>query len=371
MKNAKFSQLYADFGWRVLDSVIAGIDVGAVVCDSAGRVILSNPAAESILNAQPATLADAFIYDICPAPQSSELKAAFRHLSRAQASEQAFHEVTADFHGRTIECSTYPIHSADRMMIGAVILLRDVSREVDLARDMTEFAATVAHELRTPLTSLKGSIGLILGGAAGDVSDNDRLRTLLGIAARNSDRLIRLVDDMLEMAQVETGAMCLRLRVVTIDACVLRAVEETKALAEERQVKLITKVNGNIPPVVADQDRIEQVVVNLLSNAIKFSPTGGTVRTRVKAIRSHVEVEVIDQGPGVPDEDREHIFDKFYRGAAGATEPGTGLGLAISKAIIDQHGGRIYLRGSKKPGSVFVFTLPVPGEDELLRSSTQ
>ena len=84
-----------------------------------------------------------------------------------------------------------------------------------------------------------------------------------------------------------------------------------------------------------------------------------------------MEVEVSDDGPGVPDEDREHIFDKFYRGITGMTEPGTGLGLAISKAIIDQHGGRIFLRKSRRPGSTFVFTLPIPGEDELLRSSTR
>ena len=224
--------------------------------------------------------------------------------------------------------------------------------------DTTEFLSTVAHELRTPLTSLKGSIALILAGAAGDT--RDEITDLLTIAHNNADRLIRLVDDMLDVAKARLGTLTLHLQPISVADCVRRALDSMNGCARQRDVTLKLDVGGDVPVVTADPDRVEQVAINLIANAIKFSPSGSTVAISVEHRKDDVQVAVTDSGPGIPKEDLAHVFDRFYQGRnARECQSGSGLGLAISKAILDGHGGSISARNNRGAGATFVFALPL------------
>lgn len=351
-----------------LEAVIANIGIGVLVCDSGGRVVLANDTALRILDMRSDGILAASVFEIVPSPLGAELRAAFRHLSRTRCDDKAFHEWTFGIGERTVKCTTHPIFSEDGRMGQAVLVLQDTTRDTEISRAKTEFTWMVAHELRTPLTSLKGSIGLILGNADGDT--DERTCSLLSIAQTSCDRLIRLLDDMLDVAQSEAGTLRLRLDVVSLDKCLVCALESLRQQADDKGIRLILQANGDVPAVVADQDRIEQVIVNLLSNAIKFSPHSSSVTARLKRVRGRAQIRIMDECPSVPDSDRERIFEKFYRvNGIDSAERSTGLGLAICKAIIDQHGGRIYVRRRRLGGNTFVVDLPIPGGDELLRSA--
>ncbi len=221
-----------------------------------------------------------------------------------------------------------------------------------------DLISTVAHELRTPITAIKGSIGLILGGAAGEVSDE--CRELLEIADGNCERLIRLVDDLLDLARAQAGALAIRPEEISIESCINSAVDSLRQYAPERNVEIEVRAESNLPPLCADPDRIEQVMVNLLSNAIKFSPRGSTVRVFVSGVGESVRISVKDEGPGIPESERLRVFDEFYQGRPSCDQNrGTGLGLAISRAIVREHGGRIYVSDSGSTGAEFVVELPL------------
>jgi len=231
----------------------------------------------------------------------------------------------------------------------------------EMGRAKSEFISTVAHELKTPLTSLKGSLGLLLRNAPGDA--NSQFTELLSIAENNIERLTRLVEDMTDIAKIEAGRMGLRLEMISLYECAVDAVKEVQQLAAEKSVSLAVRLVGAPPDVLADRDRMEQVITNLLVNAIKFSPENSEVIISVRHIHGYVRVSAQDFGPGIPRKDLKRVFDKFYQvgGPATRKDGGSGLGLAICKAIVEQHGGRIYARSSVGHGSSMVFTVPIQG----------
>ncbi|MBP2018293.1 PAS domain S-box-containing protein [Symbiobacterium terraclitae] len=259
-----------------------------------------------------------------------------------------------------------PVQDDAGRVIGRIYVYRDITKETELDRMKTEFIATVSHELRTPMTSIKGSLGLVLGGAAGDIPAE--ARDLLTIARNNTDRLIRLINDILDISRLEAGKMEIRPAPVRVDEAVRRAVQEMAGFARQRAIELKTDVPEGLPRVMADSDRLQQVLDNLLSNAVKFSPKGSEVLVRARAEEGVVRFDVIDHGPGIPPEQTTAIFDRFYQvdNAASRKTGGTGLGLAICRGIVEEHGGRIWVESTVGKGSTFSFTLPVePPEPEI------
>ncbi len=251
-----------------------------------------------------------------------------------------------------------------------------VAAYVGLARDITErrrmeeqlramdrmkseFIATVSHELRTPMTAIKGSLGLALAGAAGNLAGD--LRDLLTIAQNNSERLIRLINDILDLSRIEAGKLNLRLGPVDMATIVRRSVVELDALAGQKQITVHVDLPPRLPAVIADPDRIGQVLVNLLSNALKFTDAGGNVTIRAEHTGSWVTLRVIDSGIGIPREHLKAIFERFHRvdNAASRRTGGTGLGLAICQAIVAEHSGHIWAESEPGKGSTFSFTLPI------------
>ena len=229
-------------------------------------------------------------------------------------------------------------------------------RELD--RLKADFFAAMSHELRTPLTSIKEGTGLLLEGVGGPTTEKQR--KLLAILVEESNRLIILVNSLLDLSKMEAGMMSYEFATAPIDPLLKRAVAEMAPLVEAKQIKLESAVDAPLPPVRIDTERILQVLRNLLGNAIKFTPRGGLVRISVRPAGGKLEIAVKDSGPGIPEESLISIFEKFNQGSRrdDHARSGTGLGLAIAKNIISSHGGKIWAESQLGHGSTFTFVLP-------------
>jgi signal transduction histidine kinase len=229
-------------------------------------------------------------------------------------------------------------------------------RELDRLKD--EFLSLVSHELRTPLTSIRGYLDLVLDGEAGEI--NPEQRRFLEAVERNSGRLLRLVGDLLFVAQADAGRLSLERASVDLSELAAHCVEEAAPAATEKSVSLVLLAES-VPSLVGDRGRLAQVLDNLVSNALKFTPEGGTVQVRTSAHEEHVVLEVEDTGIGIPQDDQPRLFDRFFRSAVAEDQaiPGTGLGLAIVKAIVEAHSGRISISSREGVGTTFRVELPL------------
>lgn len=233
--------------------------------------------------------------------------------------------------------------------------------QLDILKD--EFVSTVSHELRTPLTSIRGSLGLLSSGMIGSL--DPKAQNLLRIAVSNTDRLIRLINDLLDLERMQSGRATLQVRRCSLRDLAQQAIETMRGLADEALVDLdfVCTTNGTAEDTVyfdGDPDRILQVLTNLISNAVKFSPPASTVRIHAEAMHDKVLLKVIDQGRGIPPEKLDSIFDRF-----GQVEPsdakrkgGTGLGLAICRSIVQQHAGSVWAQRNAEEGSTFCVMFP-------------
>ena len=237
--------------------------------------------------------------------------------------------------------------------------VRDLSERQAIERMKREFVSMVSHELRTPLTSLRGSLGLLALGTAGGLSKE--AARLLDIAERNTVRLVTLVNDILDLERLSSGRAELRKRPGPLGPILALAVEAVGSLAQEEGVQLVLPAERPDSTVLVDAERIEQVLINLLGNAVKFSPSGGRVWLLADPQAESAEISVCDEGPGIPAEWRERVFEPFQQveGSDSRTKGGSGLGLAICKAIVERHGGRIGVEPRSPAGSRFWFTVPL------------
>jgi signal transduction histidine kinase/DNA-binding response OmpR family regulator len=254
------------------------------------------------------------------------------------------------------------VRGSDGEVLGHLVLYRDITREAELEAAKSEFVSLVSHELRTPLTSVKTSLNLLLRGAAGALSE--KIRELLEIALRNLDRLIRLVDDLLDLTRIESGRVVTKLVPISVKEAATRAVDALAGFAEEREVRIELEESSAATLVMGDADRLQQVIVNLLSNAVKFSPAGGRVGLRWWEQGDQAVLEISDQGPGIPTEQLEAVFDKFRQLERAATRKygGAGLGLAISRSIVEQFGGHLWAESDEGEGSRFFVRLRIARE---------
>jgi len=228
----------------------------------------------------------------------------------------------------------------------------------ELDKMKADFFASMSHELRTPLTSIKEGTGLLLDGVGGAATDKQR--KLLTIVAEESNRLIALVNSLLDLSKMEAGMMNYSFEESSLGPLINKAVMEITPLVEAKGIRLETEIAQELPSVKLDRERVLQVLRNLIGNAVKFTPKAGRVKVAARAIHDKVEVSVRDTGPGVPEESLKTIFDKFHQGSRdGAfSANGTGLGLAIAKHIIISHGGNIWAENHPEQGSTFTFILP-------------
>ncbi|MDO8250098.1 MAG: ATP-binding protein, partial [Rhodoferax sp.] len=242
----------------------------------------------------------------------------------------------------------------------------DITEFKRIDRMKTEFISTVSHELRTPLTSIRGSLGLIAGGVAGELPE--AARNLVGIAKNNCERLIRLINDILDSEKIEAGKMHLDLQVVDIRQLVQQTLVANQGFADQHRVKLRLQAPDAALQACIDSDCLIQVLTNLLSNAVKFSPPGSTVDVHVLRVARQVRVEIVDQGPGIPEEFRGRIFQKFSQADSSDTRQkgGTGLGLNISRGLVEKMGGQIGFISEAGAGTTFFLELPEWRDPALL-----
>jgi PAS domain S-box-containing protein len=238
---------------------------------------------------------------------------------------------------------------------------RDIHEQKRTEQLKNDFVSVVSHELRTPLTSIRGSLGLIAGGVTGELPE--KARALIEIAVKNCERLVRLINDILDVEKIESGQVGFRLAPVDLRAVAEQAVEGNRAYAEGYGVTLRlaeAAADGITPRVWGDADRLLQVITNLISNAVKFSPRGGEVGVAVTRVAGEVRVAVTDHGRGVSPEFRQRIFQKFAQADSSSTREkgGTGLGLSISRAIVERHQGRIGFTSEPGVATDFYFDLP-------------
>lgn len=244
---------------------------------------------------------------------------------------------------------------------GLLRALRYAGERKRLERLKDEFVSTVSHELRTPLTSITGSLGLLRGRAAGTLSEP--AARLLEIAHNNSQRLVRLVNDILDIEKLESGHAVFDLRQIEVRPLIEQTVESIRGYAEGHRVKVRIEAVAAVDDIRADTDRLAQVIINLLSNAIKFSPPDGEVVIAVEkdAEGGTVRITVRDHGPGIPVDFKSRIFERFVQADAtnACRKGGTGLGLSIAKQIVDRLGGDIGFTDAPGGGTIFHVELPV------------
>lgn len=219
-----------------------------------------------------------------------------------------------------------------------------------------EFICIISHEVRTPLTSIHGALNLLSSGLGGEL--NEQGRQLLEVAYRNSQRLVRLVTDILDLQKIESGSMTFNMRPIEVKPFLTQAIEATQGFARKFGARLSLAAVPRRAFVRADSDRLMQVMDNLLSNAAKFSPPDGPVTVGVTRNGGCLRVSVKDEGPGIPEDFRARIFDRFAQANAAAARTGAGLGLSITKAIVEQHGGRLGFRTATGSGTTFFFDMP-------------
>ncbi len=250
-------------------------------------------------------------------------------------------------------------------------IVREITERKKAERLKNEFVSIVSHELRTPLTSIRGSLGLIIGTMAQELPP--RVRSMVEIAHKNSERLVSLVNDILDIDKIESGKMVFDLQPVDIYPLLEQAIETNRAYGEQFGVTFVLDKSLSDGQVYADSDRLLQVLANLLSNAAKFSPRGGTVHLSLTRNKSALHVAVRDSGPGIPEEFQPRIFQKFAQADSSDTRQkgGSGLGLSISKAIIEKMGGTIGFESAVGAGTTFYFDLPVWQEEGMVYDSVQ
>ncbi len=266
-------------------------------------------------------------------------------------------DVYRDAEGRPIpvEVTASPL-AADGRIRGAVVVFRDVTQRREVDRLKNEFVSMVSHELRTPLTAIRGSLGLLAGGALGELAPP--ATRMVEIAMDSSRRLTRLIDQILDLERIESGTLPLEIGNYPASELIEAAIDQIRIIAEAAHVTIRKTAAEGV--VITDADRVVQTLLNLLGNAVKFSPPGAEVTVCALVHADTVEFRIDDQGRGIPEDMLESIFTRFEQvDSSDAREKGgTGLGLAISRSLVERLGGRIWAENHPQRGARFSFLLP-------------
>jgi two-component system, sensor histidine kinase and response regulator len=345
----------------VLDSTIDGI----LLSDAEGNMQLANRPLVRLTKEMGMSYEGTIVDRLLSVAHRVRDEDAFRVTMeglRTNPDEATFDEFEDSVTGRVYQGFTSPVLDDRGGFIGRLWTLRDVTEQRELDRLKDDFVATVSHELRTPLTSIMGFLEMIREGEAGEL--NAEQKRFLAIVYRSSERLQRLVGDLLFVARLDANGLQLQFGEAQLDEIVRDTVESSGALARSRGVSLEAEY-GSMPPVSGDKERLSQLVGNLVSNALKFTPAGGSVVARTFVEGSRAVVEISDTGIGIPLGEQSRLFQRFFRSST-ATEqaiPGTGLGLVISRAIAEAHGGTIGVTSAPGEGTTFRVEIPLEPEE--------
>jgi signal transduction histidine kinase/DNA-binding response OmpR family regulator len=316
-------------------------------------LLVTAPDSTTVVAANPR--AAVLVPEVPPGHRADAPESPLPPLAEAQA-----HEVTIEHAGRTLAVTAAPLGTADAHA-GTVWTVRDISERARLEQAKSDFVATASHELRSPLTSIKGFVEL-LASAPGEMSA--RQREFVDIILRSTDRLVDLVNDLLDVARIEADHVEINRRPVDAGDAVREVVELMGPRVTDKRQTLECQVAPALPPAMADPARLRQIVANLLTNAHLYTPEGGRITVTADGDGPWVRVAISDTGIGMSADEVERVFERFYRGSDGRTAPGTGLGLSIVKSLVDLHEGRIEV--SSQPGAGTTFRVLIPSASTAL-----
>ncbi|MEI6084354.1 MAG: phosphate regulon sensor histidine kinase PhoR [Verrucomicrobiota bacterium] len=326
-----------------LAGILASMIEGVLVVDAAGKIRLTNTALRHAFGITDEALGKT-VLEVFRHAGLAELLATSgaRELAFTQPSERTFTVQAGQLAGQT----------------GVVVVFHDITRLKQLENVRKDFVANVSHELRTPLSIIKGYVETLLDAEPPDAATG---KQFLETVQRHSRRLEALIDDLLSISALESQQARLDFAPVALPAAIAGVIEELNQRAHDKQTGLTLEIPADLPAVLADGQRLHQVLVNLIDNAIKYTPAGTQVRVSATLKNGHVEICVADNGPGIAAEHLPRIFERFYRvdKARSRELGGTGLGLAIVKHIVQAHNGRVWVESQLEKGSQFYFTLPV------------
>jgi len=343
----------------ILDSLTSGI----VAIDLEGRVLFVNAAIASRIGidreaccGQPAVRLFRGVVGGIP-PKETPM---YRADPRRDGTRSFSRDVDWIERGKPVHLreDSSPLRDSSGELAGRSFAYHDLSWEKTVDQMKSEFISVASHELRTPMTSIKGSVDLILSGCAGEISAD--AMDLLEVAHSACDRMIRLINDLLDLSKIEAGQMKLQLSHVDLKEIAETALRTLKTLAGQDRITLRLEAAPDVPDILGDRDRLEQIITNLVSNAIKYSPAGGEVTVEITATGGWVQCTVADQGCGIEEKDLDRIFGKFQQVGKPVRGGGTGLGLPITQALVTELKGNIWVESEVGKGSRFVFCLPAP-----------
>jgi PAS domain S-box-containing protein len=326
-----------------------------------GNVLSANPAAENLFGYSAAEMIGRRGTDILfPVEVRADVAEKWSGFMRDGKPVVAlrYHNVRRDGVELVCEWSITPLVNPENRVLSAIVQGRDITQQLEAERMKQEFTSTLSHELRTPLTSILGSLQLINSGVFGELEKD--IAELAQVAERNGQRLLDLINDILDIEKIESGKLSLFPEPLALDALLKEAINLNQAFADRFKVKLM--LSPNLPNVIVNVDvkRILQMMTNLISNAAKFSPTGETVTIELHDLGTQVRVAVNDRGPGIPENFRGRIFARFAQADSTDTRQkgGSGLGLAICKRLVEMMGGSIGFADREGGGTMFFFELP-------------
>lgn len=347
-----------------IEAIIHGIADGVVVTDENHKIITINPAAKKIFGWEAGKIIGKEM--ISSQFDCSELIAIFEKSYNAGTKTYSKEIKVLNPIAETdkiLKVISSAIFHKNGDLMGIVSVFNDITHLKMLDKMKSDFVSNVSHELRTPLSSIKGSVDNMLDGIIGEVTEKQQ--QYLFRIKNNTDRLIRLINELLDLSRIESGKIRLKLLPLSIRDMIKDVTENITAVAVEKDIKfLIPDENENFI-VIADRDKLNQIFINLLDNAIKFSKERSRIEIKTEQEDNNfIKVSVIDNGMGISEEDKEKIFNRFYQTGNGsvAKTKGTGLGLAITKSLVELHGGKIWVDSEIGKGSKFLFTLPLYNE---------
>ncbi len=346
------------------ESVVQNVAEGVMVVDLEGKIVMMNPVAEKIYGKSFNEVKGRKVDELA----GDEIMITFAKEFGTPSDRSISREVLIQSNlatQRLIKQSTAMIENPDGRVVGIMSILTDIAKQREMQRMQDQFLANVTHELRSPLTAIKASLGTL--ATDDEIKFSDSQKNMLNIANRNIDRLARLINDILDFAKIAEGRITINTKPLDTKALLNDIVTSLLPWAQNKQISLSYAPEGPVPRVMADADRIIQVLVNLLSNAIKFTPKEGKITLTTKSSPLAVRISVTDTGPGIPKADQEKIFQKFFqlKQTQKMDTPGTGLGLYITKKIIELHQGEIGFESEEGKGTTFWFTLPLVPESAV------
>ncbi|MBN1392925.1 MAG: PAS domain-containing protein [Sedimentisphaerales bacterium] len=354
---------------RNTDEIIYGIRDAVIVIDEFDKLLIANEAASKLfgfdhissrhkpvseLISREKAGNNEFVSFLCQSRQSKS-----RHIRREI-------NITNETETKTFDCIVSCIYDEAGRITGMVAVLHDVTREKEISQMKNDFVSRVSHELKTPLASISAYSEML---ADGEANDEKTRKEFYSVIQDQAKRLNRLIEDILNISRIESGLIKVDKKPVSLTILIEEQLQMIRNYAEEKNITVIGQKPIVFDQVYADKDMISEVVINLLSNAVKYTPRGGSIKIEMEVDENagKARVRITDTGIGIPENEIEHIFDKFYRiGANKKQAEGTGLGLNLVKQIVEKvHNGRVFVKSKPGEGSTFGFELPLAAAETV------